>query len=62
MDLLPNEYKTQSVGKRAIRSVFVVGMQRQLAELMRHDLSGLPMVALTIDAVRFAEHMCDQED
>jgi putative transposase len=55
LEALPNEFEVRGVGKSAVSERFVVGTQRRLSELMRRDLSGLALVALMIDGVRFAE-------
>ena len=57
MEALPNEFEVRGAGKSAVSERFVVGTRRGLAELMRHDLSRLALVALMIDGVHFAEHV-----
>jgi transposase-like protein len=57
LEPLPQEVAGRGISKSAVSERFVVGTQRRLAELMRHDLSGLKLVALLIDGVHFAEHV-----
>ena len=57
LEPLPQELTTRSASKSAVSERFVYGTERKLAELMSRDLSGLALVALMLDGVRFAEHL-----
>jgi putative transposase len=50
--------KTRSVSKSAVSRRFVAMTESALAELMAADLSGLDLVAIMIDGVHFAQHLC----
>ncbi|CAA9224175.1 MAG: Mobile element protein [uncultured Acidimicrobiales bacterium] len=47
-----------STSKSSVSRRFVTATETALAELMSADLSGLDLVALMVDGVRFAEHTC----
>jgi putative transposase len=57
LEPLPQELTTRSTSKSAVSERFVYGTERKLAELMGRDLSGLALVALMLDGVRFGEHL-----
>ena len=57
LEPLPQAITARSASKSAVSERFVYGTERKLAELMSRDLSGLALVALLIDGVRFAEHL-----
>ncbi len=57
LEPLPQELTARSTSKSAVSERFVYGTERKLAELMSRDLSGLALVALMIDGVRFGEHL-----
>jgi transposase-like protein len=57
LEPLPQALTARSASKSAGSERFVYGTERKLAELMSRDLSGLTLVALLIDGVRFAEHL-----
>ena len=50
--------KTRSVSKSAVSRRFVAATESALAELMSADLSGLDLVAIMVDGVHFAQHLC----
>ncbi len=50
--------KTRSVSKSAVSRRFVAATESALAELMAVDLSGLDLVAIMVDGVHFAQHLC----
>jgi putative transposase len=47
-----------STSRSAVSRRFVTATEKALAELMAVDLSGLDLVALMVDGVGFAEHLC----
>jgi transposase-like protein len=50
--------RAASTSRAAVSRRFVAATERALAELMAADLSGLDLVALMVDGVGFAEHLC----
>jgi putative transposase len=52
------EQAATGVSKSAISRRFVAGTETALAELMCAELGGLDLVALMIDGVHFADHLC----
>ena len=48
----------RSTSKSAISRRFVAATESALADMLAADLSGLDLVALMIDGVHFAEHLC----
>ncbi len=52
------ESASRSTSKSAVSRRFVAATETALAELMSADLSGLDLVALMIDGVHFAGHLC----
>ena len=52
------EASARSTSKSAVSRRFVAATERALDEMMRADLSGLDLVAIMIDGVHFAEHLC----
>ena len=48
----------RSTSKSAVSRRFVAATETALAELLAGDLSGLDLVALMIDGVHFADHLC----
>jgi putative transposase len=52
------EAAAAATSKSAVSRRFVAGTETALAELMGADLSGLDLVALMIDGVHFADHLC----
>jgi transposase-like protein len=50
--------ESKSTSKSAVSRKFVAMTESALADLLAADLSGLDLVALMIDGVRFAEHLC----
>src|ERR1039458_9915576 len=46
------------VSKSAVSRRFVAATESALAELMTADLSGLDLVAIMVDGVHFAQHLC----
>jgi putative transposase len=48
----------KATSRSAVSRRFVAMTERALAELMHADLSGLDLVALMIDGVHFADHLC----
>jgi transposase-like protein len=50
--------KTRSVSKSAVSRRFVAATESALAELMAADLSELDLVAIMVDGVHFAQHLC----
>lgn len=52
------EAVARSTSKSAISRRFVAATERALDELMHADLSELDLVALMLDGVHFAEHLC----
>jgi len=51
------EIGVRGVSKSVVSERFVVGTAKRLAELMRRKLSGLRLIAVMIDGVRFADHV-----
>jgi putative transposase len=49
---------SRSTSKSAVSRRFVAATESALAELMTADLSGLDLVAIMVDGVHFAEHLC----
>jgi putative transposase len=47
-----------STSKSAVSRRFVTATETALADLLSADLSGLDLVALMVDGVHFAEHLC----
>jgi putative transposase len=47
-----------STSKSAVSRKFVAMTEHALADLLAADLSGLDLVALMIDGVHFADHLC----
>jgi len=54
----PVEANAASTSKSAVSRRFVQATERALAELLAADLSGLDLVALMVDGVHFAGHLC----
>jgi len=52
------EQTSRSTSKSAVSRKFVAMTEHALAELLAKDLSGLDLVALMIDGVHFADHLC----
>jgi len=52
------EQATTGTSRSAVSRRFVAGTETALAELMGADLAGLDLVALMIDGVHFADHLC----
>jgi putative transposase len=52
------EQAATGVSKSAVSRRFVAGTETALAQLMDADLSGLQLVALMVDGVHFADHLC----
>jgi putative transposase len=50
--------KARSTSKSSVSRRFVKATETALAELLGQDLSGLDLVALMFDGVRFADHLC----
>jgi putative transposase len=50
--------ESKSTSKSAVSRKFVAMTETALADLLAADLSGLDLVALMIDGVHFAEHLC----
>jgi len=57
LEALPEEIAVSGISKSAVSKRFVVGTQKNLAELMRRKLGGLKLVAVMIDGVHFADHV-----
>jgi putative transposase len=57
LEPLPEAITARGTSKSAVSERFVYGTERKLAELMSRDLRELPLVALLIDGVHFAEHV-----
>lgn len=57
LEPLPAELKVHGVGKSAVSERFVVGTARKLSALLERKLSGLQLIAVMIDGVRFADHV-----
>ena len=47
-----------STSRSAVSRRFVAATERALTELMAADLSGLDLVAVMVDGVGFADHLC----
>src|SRR3954453_23801780 len=54
----PVEAKATSTSKSAVSRRFVQATEKALGELLAADLSGLDLVALMVDGVHFAGHLC----
>jgi len=52
------EQRSRSTSKSAVSRRFVAATETALAQLMAADLSGLELVALMVDGVHFADHLC----
>jgi len=52
------EQTARSTSKSAVSRRFVAATETALAQLMAADLSGLELVALMVDGVHFADHLC----
>jgi transposase-like protein len=52
------EATARSTSKSAVSRRFVAATESALAEMLAADLSGLDLVALMIDGVHFADHLC----
>ena len=52
------EAGARSTSKSAVSRRFVAATESALADLLAADLSGLDLVALMIDGVHFADHLC----
>jgi len=52
------EARATSTSKSAVSRRFVTATEKALGELLSADLSGLDLVALLIDGVHFADHLC----
>src|SRR5918998_2249475 len=52
------ELSATATSKSAVSRRFVTETETALAELLAADLSGLDLVALMVDGVRFGEHTC----
>jgi putative transposase len=50
--------KATATSKSAVSRRFVAATERALADLLAGDLSGLDLVALMVDGVHFADHLC----
>ena len=57
LEPLPEAIAARGTSKSAVSERFVYGTERKLAELMSRDLRQIPLVALLIDGVHFAEHV-----
>jgi putative transposase len=57
LEPLPKAVTARGISKSAVSERFVYGTERKLAELMSRELGELPLVALLIDGVHFAEHV-----
>ena len=57
LEPLPQAITARGTSKSAVSERFVYGTERKLAELMSRELRALPLVALLIDGVHFAEHV-----
>jgi putative transposase len=57
LEPLPETITARGISKSAVSERFVYGTERKLAELMSRELRELPLVALLIDGVHFAEHV-----
>jgi putative transposase len=52
------EDEAGSISKSAVSRKFVAMTEHALADLLAADLSGLDLVAIMIDGVHFADHLC----
>jgi transposase-like protein len=52
------EASARSTSRSAVSRRFVAATEAALAELMAEELSGLDLVAIMIDGVHFADHLC----
>jgi len=52
------EASTRSTSKSAVSRRFVAATETALAEMLAADLSGLDLVAVMIDGMHFADHLC----
>ncbi|HVM13933.1 MAG TPA: IS256 family transposase [Egibacteraceae bacterium] len=52
------EASARSTSKSAVSRRFVAATETALADMLASDLSGLDLVALMIDGVHFADHLC----
>ncbi len=52
------EARARSTSKSAVSRRFINATERALDEMMHADLTGLDLVAIMIDGVHFAEHLC----
>lgn len=52
------EAKARSTSKSAVSRRFIAATETALADLLGRDLSGLDLVALMVDGVHFADHLC----
>ncbi len=52
------EETSRSTSKSAVSRRFVAATEKALADMLAADLSGLDLVALMIDGVHFADHLC----
>ncbi len=52
------EARAKSTSKSAVSRRFVAATETALADMMAADLAGLDLVALMIDGVHFADHLC----
>ncbi len=52
------EHDAKATSKSAVSRKFVAMTETALADLLAADLSGLDLVAIMIDGVHFAEHLC----
>ena len=52
------ETRARSTSKSAVSRRFVAATETALADMLAADLSGLDLVALMIDGVHFADHLC----
>jgi transposase-like protein len=57
LEPLPSELRARGIGKSVVSERFVIGTARRLAALLQRQLSGLQLIAVMIDGVRFAEHV-----
>jgi len=57
LETLPAEVRTRSDSKSSVSRRFVTATQSKLDELLTRDLSEIPLLALMIDGVHFADHV-----
>ena len=57
LEPLPEAVSVWGINKSAVSERFVYGTEGKLAEVMSCRLRGLPLAALLIDGVQFAEHV-----